>query len=80
MPHQLTFGKIRIVEWLWKTNPRTGKPDRRTGEEIYREVHQMIADANSPLQVILHRVDSRSAFLARLKRIQQDFETTKRIH
>jgi hypothetical protein len=37
----------------------------------------MIAEAKSPIQVILHRVSSRSSFLKRLKRIEQDFATSR---
>lgn len=39
----------------------------------------MIAEAKSPMQVILHRVSSRKGFLSRLKRIEEDFATSKRI-
>ena len=39
----------------------------------------MIAEANSPMQVILHRIGSQHAFLKRLKRIEEDFATSKRI-
>jgi hypothetical protein len=79
MAHQLVFGKIHIIEWLWSSHPDTGKPDRRTGRALYDELRAMIAEARSPLQVILHRVGSRNAFLKRLKRIEQDFANSKRI-
>jgi hypothetical protein len=79
MAHHLVFGKIHIIEWLWQINPETGKSDRRTGREIYDEVRAMIAEARSPMRVILHRVSSRNSFLNRLKRIEEDFVTSGRI-
>jgi hypothetical protein len=79
MAHHLVFSKIHIIEWLWNIHPDTGKPERRTGGELYEEVRGMIAEAKSPIQVILHRVSSRSSFLKRLKRIEQDFATSRRI-
>lgn len=79
MAHSLRFGKIHIVEWLWNTHPDTGRPERRTGKELHASIQEMIAEAKSPMQVILHRVSSRSSFLARLKRIHEDFATTGRI-
>jgi len=79
MAHHLVFGKIHIIEWLWDNDPETGEPDRRTGRELYDELRKMIAEAKSPMQVILHRVGSRNAFLNRLKRIEQDFTSSKRI-
>jgi hypothetical protein len=78
MEHQLAFSKIHIIEWLWKIDPETGEPDRRTGKEICKELQRMLVAAKSPIQVIPHRVESKAAFLARLERIQQDFEHTKR--
>jgi hypothetical protein len=77
--HPLVFGKIHIIEWLWTVHPTTGEPDRRTGKELYDEVVKMVAEAKSSMQVILHRVGSRSAFLKRLRRIEQDFASTSRI-
>ena len=35
MQHQLAFSRIHIIEWLWKTDPENGDPDRRTGKEMY---------------------------------------------
>ena len=78
MEHQLAFSKIHIIEWLRKVDPKTGEPDRRTGQEICKELQTMLAAAKSPIQVLLHRVGSRAALLARLKRIEEDFENTKR--
>jgi hypothetical protein len=63
MAHHLAFGKIHIIEWLWTTHPDTGKPERRTGKELYENLQEMITEAKSPMQVILHRVSS--AILAR---------------
>jgi hypothetical protein len=80
MAHQLSFGKIHVIEWLMRVDPKTGKPDRRTGQESYNEIRSMLAaPPSSPIQVILHRVSSRSAFLARLMRIEQDFRVTGRV-
>jgi hypothetical protein len=39
--------------------PEDGKPDRRTGQELHQDIRAMIAEAKSPMQVILHRVSSR---------------------
>jgi hypothetical protein len=79
MENRLSFGKIHIVEWLWKVNPTTGRPDRRTGAEIYRAAKQFITDSGTRMDIILHRVSSRAACLACLKRIEQDFRATCRI-
>ncbi|MGH2362048.1 MAG: hypothetical protein ACRDGM_16100 [bacterium] len=80
MAHQLSFGKIHIIEWLWTINPETGNPDRRTGQESLEEIRAMLAAApDSPVQVILHRVSSRASFLARLNRIEQDFRVSGRV-
>src|SRR5713226_1677559 len=77
MAHQLSFGKIHIIEWLRRINPKTGKPDRRTGQELYQEIRSMFEGVpGSPVQLILHRVSSRAAFLARLTRIEQDFRAS----
>jgi hypothetical protein len=44
MEHRLSFGRIHIIEWLRAPNTRTGEDgDRRTGEEIHREVERLIA-------------------------------------
>lgn len=79
MAHHLVFGKIHIIEWLWKNHPDTGLPERRTGQEIYNELRSMIAEAGSATQVILHRVSSARSFLERLERIEEDFRLTGRI-
>ena len=80
MAHELSFGKIHIIEWLWRINPETGTPDRRTGQESHEEIRAMLAATpDSPVQVILHRVSSRAAFLVRLNRIEQDFRVTGRV-
>src|SRR5213593_4565089 len=79
MENRLSFGRIHIIEWLWKLNPETEEPDRRTGTEVYRAAKQIIAESGTRMDLILHRVSSRSTFLARLKRIEEDFRTTRRI-
>jgi hypothetical protein len=79
MSHELEFGKIHIIEWLRTVDPNTGERDRPTGVEIHAKVREMLAEAKSPIPAILHRVGSRAAFLARLQRIEQDFDTTRRI-
>jgi hypothetical protein len=79
MENRLSFGKIHIVEWLWKVSPGTNQPNRRTGTEIYRATRQMIAESGARMDIILHRVSSRTSFLARLDRIEQDFRATHRI-
>jgi hypothetical protein len=79
MENRLSFGKIHIIEWLWKVNPETGVPDRRTGHEVYTDLKALIPASGSRMEVILHRVGSRAAFLGRLKRIEQDFRLTGRI-
>ncbi len=79
MEHQLTFGKIHIIEWLWRTNPKTGAPDRRTGQETYRELKSILATNPAPVEAILHRISSRKSFLDRLRRIEEDYRLTRRV-
>ena len=64
---------------LWKVNPETNEPDRRTGTEAYRAAKQIIAESGTRMDIILHRVSSRASFLTRLRRIEQDFRATRRI-
>lgn len=47
MENRLSFDKIHIIEWLWKLDPATGNPDRRTGQEIYRELNGILAATGS---------------------------------
>ena len=79
MENRLSFSKIHITEWLWKINPNTGEPDRRTGHETYRELKAILTETGSRMQAVLHRVGSRAAFLSRLKRIEQDFKTSRKV-
>lgn len=79
MPHHLAFSRIHIIEWLWKIDPDTGQPDRRTGKELYAHIKDMIAEAKPPVDVMLHRVGSSKALLARIERIHQDYLTTRRV-
>jgi hypothetical protein len=79
MESRISFGKIHIIEWLWKVNPKTGQPDRRTGRETYSELIALLAATGSRMQVVLHRVGSRAAFLSRLKRIEQDFHASRKV-
>ena len=79
MENRLSFSKIHITEWLWKINPNTGEPDRRTGHETYRELKAILTETGSRMQAVLHRVGSRAAFLSRLKRIEQDFKMSRKV-
>jgi hypothetical protein len=79
MENRLSFGKIHVIEWLWKINPETNQPDRRTGAEVYHAAKRVIAESGTRMDIILHRVSSRASFLERLHRIEQDFLTTRRI-
>jgi hypothetical protein len=79
MEHQLAFGRIHVIEWLWRVDPDTGTPDRRTGQETYRELKQIIAETGVPIAVILHRVSSKKGFLDRLKTIEKDFRVSGKV-
>ena len=52
MENRLSFSKIHITEWLWKINPNTGEPDRRTGHETYRELKAILTETGSRMQAV----------------------------
>jgi hypothetical protein len=79
MEHELAFSRIHIVEWLRREDPVTGAPDRRTGQETYCELKQILAETRLPIAVILHRVSSKKGFLDRLKTIENDFRLSGKV-
>src|SRR5687767_5346828 len=71
MDETVYVGKIHIVEWLRRT-------DARTGQALYRQLVSPEGSDRVP-EAQLHRVSSRACFVARLGRIADDFRRTRRL-
>jgi hypothetical protein len=72
MEQRLTFGRIHLLEWL-------SEGDRRTGQEIFADVRSILGRAGVPIDVVLHRADSRPEFLRVLEQIDQDTRVSGRV-
>jgi hypothetical protein len=80
MDNRLVLGKILIIEWLLPADPATGRAqDRRTGEEVYRELKLLIPDTGSRVELAFHSVATRAEFVDLLERIEQESRASGKV-
>ncbi len=72
MDAELQIGRIHIIEWL-------AEGDARTGWELYNEIEPLGLVSKPTVEVRYSRVRTRAEFIAYLRTIHEEMQTTRRV-